>query len=264
MIRTDWRRMSGAILVLAGVALLVGCSETQDGSLFGGGSQEGGGGWQIVVKRLYGPEREQLAMKVSEALKAVRGLDPAKVNKESSSDFTVVSYGRYSDLDDSRAKRDMKFIKSLMIPDQGYPFSDAHLEPVPEPDPPIDPSWMIGNTKGYWTLQIAQFQEGKRKLCAVELTKELRKEGVPAYVYHGPVKSMVLIGSYPREAVRTTSRREISQMLKPVNADLKRWKAKYPHLIFNSGYARVKDARGVKARMESQIIKVPRPGASLW
>jgi hypothetical protein len=34
-------------------------------------------------------------------------------------------------------------------------------------------------------------------------------------------------------------------------------------LIVNSGYARFKDSRGGQ-RLESQIIKIPRPGMSLW
>jgi len=263
MTQTGLKWIVTSLIVLTGTFFFVGCSDTQEGTLFTGGQTESGG-WQIVIKRLYGPDRERLAEKVYEAIRTVRGLDPAKVQKTSSGEYTVVSYGRYPSLENSQAQRDMKFIKSLMLPDQGYPFMDAHLEPIPEPDPAIQPDWVIGNTKGYWTLQIAQFQEGKRKLAAVRLVEELRKEGVPAYVYHGPVKSMVMIGSYPRNAVRTSSKKEISQILVPVDRDLKQWKSKYPYLIFNSGYAKVKNAKGQKARMESQIIKVPRPGASLW
>jgi hypothetical protein len=247
----------GVVLVGLGISLFHGCSQMD--------SQSGEGqGWHIVVKRSIGPQREQWAGMVYESLKLVRGLDTQKVRKYQLADSSVVTYGRYSSLDDPNAQKDLKFIKSLASPEQGIrPFIDAHLEPISDPDPPIESDWIITNTKGYWTLQIGLFHGEKRKQAAVDVVAQLRNDGVPAYVFHGPVKSMVMIGAYPESAVKTPKTQEISQNLKPVDPDLRTWKTKYPYLIVNSGYARFKDSRGGQ-RLESQIIKIPRPGMSLW
>jgi hypothetical protein len=164
----------------------------------------------------------------------------------------------------------MQFIKSLMMPDEErYPFVDAHLEPMPEPDPVVPADWMLEKTTGYWTLQVGQFHGPGRKQAAVEMVKTLRKECVPAYVSHGPVKSLVTVGSYPENAVGTPGKGKISRKLMPKDPDLKKWSRKYPYLIVNSEYAKFKSAQGpknkkVEVRIESQIIKISRPGESLW
>ncbi len=247
----------GAGLVVLGISLFHGCSQME-------GQSGEGRGWHIVVKRSVGPEREQWAGMVYDSLRQVKGLDPQKVKKYQTADSSVVTYGRYLNLDDPNAQKDLKFIKSLASPERGiFPFLDAHLEPISEPDPPIRADWVITNTKGYWTLQIGQFHGEKRKQAAVEVVNQLRAEGVPAYIYHGPVKSLVMIGSYPETAVKVPKGQEISQVLRPVDPDLRKWKSKYPYLIVNAGYAKFKDFRGGQ-RLESQIVKIPRPGASLW
>lgn len=247
----------GAGLVVLGISLFHGCSRME-------GQSGEGMGWHIVVKRALGPQRDQWAGMVYESLKQVKGLDPQKVKRYHTADTSVVTYGQYVDLDDPDAQKDLRFIKSLLNPEQGIkPFLDAHLEPISEPDPPIQPDWVITTTKGYWTLQIGQFYGEKRKRAAVEVVNQLRGEGVPAYIYHGPVKSLVMIGSYPQDAVKVPKGREISQVIKPVEPDLQKWKSKYPYLIVNTGYAKYKDSRGGQ-RLESQIVKIPRPGASLW
>jgi len=68
----------------------------------------------------------------------------------------------------------------------------------------------------YYTVLIATFYnvpeariEGSherymgRKKFAVDLCRKLRKEGYEAYYDHGPVRSGVMIGAFPKSAVRT-------------------------------------------------------------
>jgi len=251
------------VSLLAGMGWLTwGCASQETVEKTGEGR-----GWHIVVKRCQGPNYDYFAGTVYVSLKQVRKLDANKVRKINFTDSAVVTYGHYASLDDPEAGADLKLIKSLMVPSQGYPFLDAHLEPVSEPDPPIDPSYVLASTKGVWTLHIGLFHGENRKQSAVELTRALRGEGVPAFVYHGPVKSMVTIGSYPARAVKETSRKNSRYGIKPVDPDLKKWKAEYPYMIINTGYARFRTMEGQKEKsglLESLIIKVPRPGASLW
>ncbi|NLE29578.1 MAG: hypothetical protein GX629_07925 [Phycisphaerae bacterium] len=257
--------LAGVVGVM-GAILLSGCSGV--GGSSSGVIDRGGERWTVIVKRLN-PGQEVYADVVVKSLRQVRGIDAGKIRKQQVGGYTVVMYGQYSSLDDANAQRDMQFIKSLMVPDQGYPFVDAHLEPMPEPDPPIAASWVLEKTKGYWTLQVGQFYGPGRKQGAVEMVKILRNEGVPAYVSHGPVKSLVTIGSYPENAVGTPGKGKISRKLIPRNADLKKWSKQYPYLIVNSEYAKFKSSQGpgnekVEVRLESQIIKISRPGESLW
>ncbi|MFA5863460.1 MAG: hypothetical protein WC975_02100 [Phycisphaerae bacterium] len=247
-----------AIILPVGVVLFHGCSGMQ---------RDEGRGWQILVKRYYDENRDQKAGLVRESLRRVQGINAQNVRINNFSDYTEIVYGQYSTLDDLNAKKDLQFIKSLVVQDQGVPpFYDAHLEQISEPDPPIQPEWVITRTKGYWTLQIAQFYGEKRKQAAVELVSELRKEGIPGYVHHGPVKSLVMIGSYPYNAVKMPGNQSISQDIKPADPDLQKWKADYPYMIINAGYAHVRDTQSKKqmGMIPSQIIKIPRPGASLW
>lgn len=257
-------------IVLAGAISLSSCSDAgQVGSTGSSGLlDQGGERWTVIVKRLK-PGQERLADVVYNSLAQVRGVDRNKIRKQQVGGYIVVTYGQYSSLDDPNAQKDMQFIKSLMVPDEGYPFVDAHLEPMPEPDPAVPADWMLEKTTGYWTLQIGQFHGPGRKQGAVEMVKMLRKEGVPAYVSHGPVKSLVTVGSYPENAVGTPGKGKITRKLMPKDPDLKKWSRQYPYLIVNSEYAKFKSIQGpknqkVEVRLESQIIKIPRPGESLW
>jgi hypothetical protein len=161
----------------------------------------------------------------------------------------------------------MKYIKSLVVPDEGYPFVDAHLEPIPEADPPVPASWLLVKSGGYWTLEIAQFSETGRKKAAVDLVEQLRKKNIPAYVFHGPVKSMVTIGAYPEKAVGQAGKQKISRQLKATDPELRKWKREYPNLLINSEYAKFKTkqkGKNVEFRLDSQIIRVPSEGEMLW
>jgi hypothetical protein len=265
------------LLVLVGVVVLMGiislnsCSDTQTPGVAdssGSASSSSGEAWTVIVKRLK-PGQENFADVAIDMLVKVKGIDRRKIHKQQISGYTVVSYGRYPSLDDANAQKDMQFIKSLMDPDRGYPFVDAHLEPMPEPDPKISADWALENTTGYWTLQVGQFFGPGRKQAAVDMVKTLRKDGAPAYVTHGPIKSLVTIGSYPEDAVGSPGKTRISRKLMPKDPDLKKWCKKYPYLIVNSEYAKFKTSQGpknekVEMRIESQIIKITRPGESLW
>ena len=70
------------------------------------------------------------------------------------------------------------------------------------------PEWDIRNSKGHYTVLVADYYDvpeadyvGRRKF-AVDRCKELRDQGFEAYYYHDPSHSYVLVGSFPREAVK--------------------------------------------------------------
>jgi len=253
-------------LIWLGFVGLVGCSESQSNATLFSTPATNGQDWQIVVKRFVGPNRRKLAQLVYNSLIAVRRIDKRKVRQMHLDNASIVVYGRYKGLDDKRAKRDLAFIKSLAVPQQGYPFLDAHLEPVPEPDPPIASQYLLKNARGYWTLQIARFYGKGRKQSAVDMTNELRRKGVPAYVYHGPVISMVTIGTFSENAVKAGRRGRLIGQPIAVDPSLKRWQREFPYMMINTQYAIFKSRQGKKksARITSQLIRIPSKSGSLW
>ncbi len=248
--------------------LIAGCNSNSSSSNFKLFSSENAGGeqWHIVVKRFMGPNRKKLAQLVYNTLIAVKGIDRRKVRQIHTNNSSTVVYGRYNGIDDKRAKRDLAFIKSLVSPERGYLFLDAHLEPIPEPDPPINSAYLLDNARGYWTLQIARFYGKGRKRSAVDMTNELRRKGIPAYVHHGPVISIVTIGTFPEDAVRAGRKGRLIGQPIAANPELRRWQRKFPYMLINSEYAVFKSTQGKKksARIASQIIRVPSKNGSLW
>ena len=73
------------------------------------------------------------------------------------------------------------------------------------------PEWNLENANGYWSLHIAVFfNEGvitNRRYLAEEYCRELREDQqVEAYYHHGPVRSSVYVGLFPKQAMRTVNR----------------------------------------------------------
>jgi len=259
------------LVLISGILSAAGpaCSKDSGFALSGPGND---GGWQIVVKRFRGPGSEQIARDALASLKRVRGLVAGRARIFHERGAVVLSYGRYRKPENPAARRDLTFIKSLMIEGRGRPFLDAHFEPIPEPDPPIPSSWLLTNSGGYWTLEIARFDGPGRKSAAVEFLKTLRRRDVPAFVWHGTIRSTVTVGTFPEAAVKplvARGRVVMAMGLKPVDPQLKKWKKKFPYLAINGQYRTYRKVLKGKAteqagRWESQIIKIPKPGGTLW
>ncbi len=261
---------SGLALIIA-VVLISSCSESRQPQNSGDASspsfslsrnQET---WQVVVKRLS-IKQKNLADVVYESLVKVQGISADKARIIRDGDYLIVGYGQYPSFEDAAAQKDMRFIKSLGDAEGRFPFIDAHLELMPEPDPQIPADWLLTNTKGYWTLQIGQFHGAGRKQAAVEMVKELRNQNLPVYVYHGPVKSMVTIGEFPETAFSSGSKKRVMGQFKANDPELRKWIQKFPYMVVNTGYARFKTKQGKtqQLRLNSQTIRIPREGESIW
>ena len=105
-----------------------------------------------------------------------------------------------------RAHNDLKAVSSLTDPGTGQKyFRSCWMAPLDELDPTGPAEWDLRKAPGYWSLQIMAFRDDpRRKEYAVEAAKELRREGKPAYYFHGPSMSSVCIGAFPAEAVKVT------------------------------------------------------------
>ncbi len=125
-------------------------------------------------------------------------------------DQSTLYYGYYQTFEHQdnakeadRAHKDLDRVRAMTNTMEERPF--AHAQPVPliAPDPAAPPEWNLANAKGYWTLQIGAYKDSpERKQYAVDAVRELRKNGVDAYYYHGETTSSVCVGAWPKEALQ--------------------------------------------------------------
>lgn len=166
--------------------------------------------WTLFCQRVAGSDHVVRANQIKTILlKNTKLPDWYVVHGEQES---TLYYGFYRTIDDpqdtaetTRAQRDRQMIVALKDQLGEHPFAQAVFVPLQTPDPAGPPEWNLANTpaSAVWTLQIAAYKDSPdRKQAAVDSVKEARKEGIPAYYFHGPTVSSVCIGTWPAEAVR--------------------------------------------------------------
>jgi hypothetical protein len=168
--------------------------------------------WTLFCQRVTGADHVIRANQIkSILLKSTKLPDWYVLHGEQDS---TLYYGFYRTIDDpgdtaetTRAQRDRQTIVALKDQVGEHPFAQAVFVPLQTPDPAGPPEWNLANTpsSAVWTLQIAAYKDSPdRKQAAVDSVREARKQGIPAFYYHGPTVSSVCIGTWPAEAVRRT------------------------------------------------------------
>jgi len=161
----------------------------------------------IYCQGFDGPNHVELANNMkAQLLKATPMKDWYVIHEDAHS---VLYYGFYRAIDDSdpkdaqRARNDVRDIQGVSGTDGERLFAHCYLVEVTTPDPQAPTEWNLTNANGYWSLQIAAYKDSpKRKEYAVDAVREARKQGIPAYFYHGPTASSVCVGAWPRSAVK--------------------------------------------------------------
>ncbi len=243
--------MSNRILciLLFTLSVFLGCN-TREISFF---PKTPEGRWWIVVGKFRGPFKDQQADETYKILLNSKDIDRSKIKKRNVDSYIIIGYGNYHDYKSRKAKADLKAIQSIITPEGFKIFWSAHFEPIPEPTPAINPEYLLRNVKGYWTLEIARFTGPGRKKRATEFTKELRNQNIPAYLHHGMIRSVVTIGSYPENAVRTS--RKYVGILKIVDPNLRMWKRRFPHIQVNGKYVRFRPINAKKFMYKPTEVK---------
>ncbi len=250
-------------------ALIIFNTTSCSQSTSGWGDADEGLIWQIMVEQIAGQQHRDIAMNVFMSLKIVKGLAANQFRITHGANSSTITYGRYSSIDDPDAQKALKLIKFLVVAtDGGRPFLDAHLEPVPTPDPPVPEKWLLKNVVGVWTLEIAKYYGKGRKRNAVALVKTLRDSGEQAFVDHGLTSSIVTVGTFGANAVQQTVRRAIVGPPKARDPKLIELLKKYPDYLINGRYAKftTTDGAGSKSskRMLSRLLLIPERKQIQW
>lgn len=285
-------------IVLLGM-LLAGCAN-QNGSLYSSSGDSGGFGgsggdepedlWAVRCIAFNGPDQARRAENAARQLKAVRGLRADRVQVRAVTGQTVVFYGRYvRAFEEGTGKEkfepdpqpDLTLIRDLSMPVKDsltgreqiiWPFRLAALGPLPA-KPSSHPEWQLVNAPGYWSLQVGVFYNTEtmqqRRFAAEEYCRLLREEGEEAWFDHGPVNSSVCIGSFPREAIQSFTRKHPLTGVSEVSARIVDEKMlavakRFPHNTHNGSifYEITADpATGGKKRdpHPSFAVRIPKP-----
>ena len=207
-------------------------------------------GWSIVLAAFTGPDARQRAGALADLVRQRTDLPSIRV-QDRGRGVAVVS-GAYRSPSDADAQRDLDRARAAQIDGQA-PFQSAFLAPPSgKPDPGATPQFHLsrartefGNQSRY-TLQVAVYESpnpAEARRAAEQAAAQLRAEGLPAFYYHGPSRSMVTLGAFTAaEAGLDTG------LPSPLLADLQR---RHPYNLFNG--------RQLLQRVPGQRQQVPQP-----
>ena len=227
------------VMIILGLGCLSGC---EPANMTAAHSESEEDQYTILLYPHGGADHIQAAdehYKKAEKYTGWRGL--YVVNKENHSELY---WGRYRTRREAMKK--LQIAKRWPAPaTKERVFQKAIIVRLPGKD--IGPEeWNIKNAKGFYSVLVAVFYdiEGRnyfgRKRRAVELCEKLRKQGKEAYFYHGPVRSGVAIGVFPRSAIRvdqvtsihpTTGDRSLQERKVIVGVNMKQMLRDYPELV---------------------------------
>lgn len=238
---------------------------------------EAGSSWSIVIAAFRGDDQDAQAAAALEKVRGEGNLRQAYLEKRGQS--SVIAYGRYADPASKQAKADLELIKKVEVVVGGEkqrPFAQSFIAP-PEDVPGSMPEFDLRNARkqsGEWvlyTLQIGVYsrEDGKEpsaadrdvfRKAAEQAVVQLRREGDPAYYFHGPRRSMVTVGLFGKDDFDP-------QTPGVESAALKALRARYPNNLNNGMGIRhvvrwVNPQNGAVAKKEkiesSALVNVPR------
>lgn len=227
-----------------------------------------GTGWTVVLAVFRGDQRREMAQRLQEQIRARTTLTDTFV--EDRSGATIVGYGRFLTQNDPAAARALKTARETFIAGQA-PFAAAFLM---APDvtviagapggtasrPEFDLARVratMGPTARY-TLQIAAYgapdfrdsptpaQLAEARRLAEEAVAILRRQGEPAFFYHGPEMSMVTVGIFDHDVLSRESTPEFLAL-----------KRRYPHNLYNGQGIRQRITGGPTEMQPSILVQIP-------
>lgn len=170
--------------------------------------------WTVNCQSFNGPFAVEMANRKRDAVKKLTGWKDWFVLYHEAEATLYFGYFKASpdrDLmggdpkDVEKAREGLKKVRSLRDTENNpvFPFAFACEIPRPGAEGPSD--WDIRNTPAdrYWSLIIGEYRDNpERKKAAVQAVEILRKDKTEAYYLHGPTSSLVLVGAWPRKAIK--------------------------------------------------------------
>jgi hypothetical protein len=260
--------MKGSIALLAcaavcGVLGAIGCQGGQVGSpaILGAGAKNEAA-CTILLYVLEGEGHVQEAEEYRRKTEEHTGWGDVYVVHHSG--YSELYRGRYPSAEAAMA--DLKQAKGYRTPVGIQLFAQAMVMPLPQ-QPAGRFEYDLTEGKGAFTVVVAEFYDvpeagyvGRRSF-AQQYCRQLRTKGEEAYVLHGPVKSLVSIGSFPESSYPTAA---VGNKLQRVVRDPRMEEAlkRFPDLAVNGRrdviLVPVKDGkRKEKLATASYVLEIP-------
>lgn len=189
----------------------------------------------------------------------------------------VVAYGRYEAPGSTAAKRDLARIQQLKVGGE-RPFSRAVLSPPSSGSRVGDAAGLElrnarrsdGDGEVLYTLQIGVYwrpdgqeptaaEQAEFRAAAEKAAADLRREGIEAYYYHGPRKSMVTVGSFTAKEY-DPSPQQINPMSPPKqSSELLQLREKFPYNLENGRAIKRTLAGASEGRIDPSFVVVIPP-----
>lgn len=169
--------------------------------------------WSIVLTSFRNEDQAAQAAAALQTIRAEAGL--AEAYAEPRGEATVIAFGRYADPASRQAQTDLARVRAATMLSGGEPrkvFASAFLAPPAEikganADYDLRNARRLNGKWALYTLQMGVYSREDRKApspsdlaefrrTAEEAVAKLRREGEPAFYYHGPNRSMVTIGLF--------------------------------------------------------------------
>ncbi|MGV6815123.1 MAG: hypothetical protein ACWA5W_08965 [Phycisphaerales bacterium] len=224
--------------------------------------------WTILLVRVQRADA-QVAGRMLQVVVNDAGLDGAFLDHRT--DGTIIAYGRYPDKSDPRAIKDLERIRSLKVGGEQIFAQAILIPPSSEELRGANEAYDLRNVKAkfgdraIYTLQIgvygrADFQPSSAqelaeyRHAAEQAVRELRADGVMAFYYHAPNRSMVTVGVFTEQDF------DASTMPPTESLALRNLKEQFPHNLLNGKGIEetVRTASGKKTRLqESRLVGIP-------
>lgn len=236
--------------------------------------EEPGGTWTIAIVAIRkSPDEsvrqdEEMAAAALDKVKTVAGISQAYLDERGGA--YVVAFGSYTSATDPKAQADLKRLQGFVF-EGSKPFAAAVLTPpdaaVVEGGNPELNLLSVGRdpmSTAKYTLQVGVYGRvdgvnpsaadlAEFRKAAEQAAAQLRREGEQAYYYHGPTKSMVLVGAF--DSREFDERKPAEQAEGPVIRALRQ---KFPYNLVNGAGYRERTAGEKEGRMQkSQIVRIP-------
>lgn len=213
--------------------------------------------WTIVLGIYSGEDHAARAAEGVAALRSrVSGL-PAEPRVEQRGRGSAIVMGGYDGPGEKSAQRDLAAVRGVMS--EGRPaFPGAFLAPPSARDDAGElPRYHLlrareefGRSVRY-TLQVAVYESPDReeaKRAAEQAAAVLRREGEPAYYFHGVTQSMVTVGAYTDREAGLRDGKE--------SAELSALRARRPLNLFN-GNRQIMEGGAKGVAQGSFLVEIP-------
>jgi len=207
--------------------------------------------WAIPLETFEGEHQQQRADRLMRRLE--RDFKVPNVWSRREGDQVHVYRGQYDDKKGKLARSALRQMQLLRI-DGNLSYRDADLVRVPvAQDATVREMDLRGYSgRGFYSLQVEVYDDAvgdKYHQVAEERAATLRSEGEPAYYYHGPHRSMVLIGLFTEDEAFVTQIGGAARY----SPMIKKLQERYPHNLYN-GHTLVEKSGGHKIGEQSSFL----------